>query len=129
LPPNKTSPQGEGKVVFTVKPKTTLKSGVTISNQARIVFDQNAPINTPIWSNKLAQEAAGKLTASPTKLAFGDKTKAKRVTYTNGNKKGGLSILVSSVTGPNGFLLSAKACTVYFLLRGRAAESRCHSSR
>lgn len=53
LPPNKTSPEGQGSVLFTVQAKSGLASGTTISNKASIVFDTNDPIETPIWSNTI----------------------------------------------------------------------------
>ncbi len=51
LPPNQTQPEGSGAVLFTVKPKPGLAEGTQINNQARIVFDANAPIDTPVWLN------------------------------------------------------------------------------
>jgi hypothetical protein len=53
LPPDKEAPEGEGSVVFTVSPKTTLQTGAEIRNRARIVFDVNAPIDTPEWLNTI----------------------------------------------------------------------------
>ncbi len=46
LPPNNDEQQGEGSVSFTVRPLDSLQTGDTIQNQARIVFDINAPIDT-----------------------------------------------------------------------------------
>jgi hypothetical protein len=57
LPPNVTSPEGEGSVVFTVEPKPALASGTEIRNQAHIVFDTNAPIDTPEWLNTIDASA------------------------------------------------------------------------
>jgi hypothetical protein len=53
LPPNKVPPEGEGNVVFTVTPKKGLSTGTEIRNQARILFDTNAPIDTPQWFNTI----------------------------------------------------------------------------
>lgn len=50
LPPNVNPPEGDGSVVFTIKPKVT---GTPICNQASIVFDVNAPILTPQWCNTI----------------------------------------------------------------------------
>ncbi len=49
LPPNKPECDhcGDGHVSFMVWPKAGLASGTTIANQATIVFDVNAPIDTP----------------------------------------------------------------------------------
>ncbi|MGA2261459.1 MAG: hypothetical protein ABSH28_08485 [Acidobacteriota bacterium] len=46
-------PGGEGSVFFTVMPKQGLATGTQIQNQATVVFDVNAPINTPVWVNTL----------------------------------------------------------------------------
>jgi hypothetical protein len=53
LPPNVTSPEGQGSMLFTVRPKATLVSGAEITNQARIVFDVNPPIDTPQLLNTI----------------------------------------------------------------------------
>ena len=53
LPPDVTPPEGSGHVTFTVAPRGTLATGDQVSNQARIVFDQNDPIDTPVWSNTI----------------------------------------------------------------------------
>ncbi len=42
-----------GNMFFSVKPKNNLTTGDVIDNKAAIVFDSNAPIDTPIWSNKI----------------------------------------------------------------------------
>src|SRR5262249_26980612 len=41
LPPNKTPPEGDGSVTFTVQAKNGLATGKRICNQASIVFDTN----------------------------------------------------------------------------------------
>lgn len=53
LPPNLNPPEGEGSVVFFVKPKPELATGTQITNQAQIVFDVNSAINTPEWLNTI----------------------------------------------------------------------------
>jgi hypothetical protein len=53
LPPNSVPPTGQGSVQFTVMPKSALATGTVIRNQAAVVFDVNAPINTPVWSNTI----------------------------------------------------------------------------
>ncbi len=54
LPPNTeaNAPAGEGGVLFTVMPKRP-STGTEIRNGARIVFDTNAPLDTPIWVNTI----------------------------------------------------------------------------
>ena len=51
LPPNKSKPEGEGSVSFTIMPKQNIVDGAVIQNRASIVFDQNEPILTNTWQN------------------------------------------------------------------------------
>jgi len=53
LPPNKTSPEGEGFVSFTISVKQSLKDNDSFLNRAKIVFDLNEPIFTNTHSNTL----------------------------------------------------------------------------
>ena len=53
LPPNVNAPEGEGAVFFTVAPHPGLAAGVTLANQATIVFDENEPLATNEWRNLL----------------------------------------------------------------------------
>ncbi|HEV7771681.1 MAG TPA: hypothetical protein VGO48_00180 [Conexibacter sp.] len=65
LPPNQVSPEGEGSASFSVQPRA-LTSGTVVPNAASIVFDANAPILTPTWTNtvdKLAPTA--RVSATP----------------------------------------------------------------
>jgi hypothetical protein len=57
LPPNRTSPEGQGAVLFKVNYKAGLTTGTQISNSARIFFDFNAPIDTPVWTNTIDDAA------------------------------------------------------------------------
>src|SRR5262249_22446369 len=70
LPPNTAPPAGAGAVMFTARPKSALADGTQVSNQAAIVFDQNAPIPTPTWTNTLAQATAQQVSVSPRSLSF-----------------------------------------------------------
>ena len=53
LPPDNAQQQGEGLVTFTVQPLSGLTTTTAISNQAKVVFDLNAPINTPTVVNTI----------------------------------------------------------------------------
>ena len=53
LPPDNAQGQGEGFVTYTAKPIAALATGATITNQASVVFDTNAPIDTPTTINTL----------------------------------------------------------------------------
>ena len=57
LPPNRTSPEGQGSVSFTVKPKSAQVTGAQIRNRASIKFDENAVILTPEWLNTIDNSA------------------------------------------------------------------------
>ncbi|MEO1448139.1 MAG: PKD domain-containing protein [Bacteroidota bacterium] len=51
LPPNMTSPEGEGYVSFSVPMRTDIQASTLIQNRASIIFDNNAPIITDVWEN------------------------------------------------------------------------------
>jgi hypothetical protein len=53
LPPNVSSPEGEGSVSYSVRPKSGLAEGAETHNAASIVFDANEPIAAPDWMNTL----------------------------------------------------------------------------
>jgi hypothetical protein len=53
LPPNQNAPEGDGAVVFTVEAKPNQPTGTEIRNQAQVIFDTNAPIDTPTWLNTI----------------------------------------------------------------------------
>jgi hypothetical protein len=53
LPPNVTSPEGEGYLYYSVSPRTTLQSGDQLESTASIYFDTNDPIVTNTWSNTI----------------------------------------------------------------------------
>jgi PKD repeat protein len=51
LPPNVTSPEGQGFVSYTIQPKTALAHNTRIRNKAAIHFDNNPPIITNEFVN------------------------------------------------------------------------------
>ena len=53
LPPNNVSPEGEGSVSFSISMRDNLPNSAVVTNQARIIFDLNEPIDTPPWSNTI----------------------------------------------------------------------------
>jgi len=57
LPANVSPPEGEGSVLFSIMPQNSLSSGSSFSNQGTIVFDNEPPVPTPIWSNTLDASA------------------------------------------------------------------------
>jgi RHS repeat-associated protein len=74
LPPNNTANAGTGYVTFTVLPKRGLANATTITNQASIVFDANAAINTNVVTNTIdtsaPTSAVGPLPATTTATSF-----------------------------------------------------------
>jgi RHS repeat-associated protein len=75
LPRDVVSPQGEGFVRYTVSPKEGLVTGNVIAAQASIVFDTNAPLATPTYSNTIdvaapAIAVAALSDTSPTAIAL-----------------------------------------------------------
>jgi hypothetical protein len=57
LRPNANPPEGDGSVLFTIQPREDLATGSAIGNHASIVFDLNAPIETPVWLNTIDRDA------------------------------------------------------------------------
>ena len=57
LPPDTDGAKGQGYVAFSVSPRTGLADGTTITNEASIVFDANAAIATPTWTNTIDSTA------------------------------------------------------------------------
>lgn len=53
LPPNDASGRGQGFVDYSISPKANLTTGAAITAQASIVFDDNAPLLTPVYTNKI----------------------------------------------------------------------------
>lgn len=57
LPPNKTSPEGQGGVTFSVEQVPGLRHGAKISNGATIFFDKQGAIDTPVFTNRIDTRA------------------------------------------------------------------------
>ena len=53
LPPDDAAGDGEGYVSFQVAPNAGLATGTQVFENASIVFDKNAAIETPVWSNMI----------------------------------------------------------------------------
>jgi hypothetical protein len=53
LPPNIHNPEGCGYFVYSIDLKNNLTHGTVIKNKASITFDNNTPIETNTWSNKI----------------------------------------------------------------------------
>lgn len=56
LDPDTNGRRGLGYVSFTVNPKSDLVTGDIINNSATIIFDNNPPISTPVWSNGIDKQ-------------------------------------------------------------------------
>jgi len=102
LPPNLTSPEGEGFVSYTIRPRSGVPTGTIIDAEARIVFDFNEPIDTPPIFNTLD---SGAPTSHVTELSgfVEDGTFLVRWTGTddqNGSGLASFTIFVSTDGGP-----------------------------
>jgi uncharacterized repeat protein (TIGR01451 family) len=53
LPPEDGTGRGQGHITYFVKSRPELATGTLITNKARIVFDYNDPIDTPLVSNTI----------------------------------------------------------------------------
>lgn len=53
LPPNMTSPEGEGFVSYQIEANADVLSGARLDAEARIIFDTNEPIDTPLHFNTI----------------------------------------------------------------------------
>jgi len=58
LPPNDSTGRGEGHISYFVKPLADLPTGTRIENEARIIFDFNEPIDTPVVVNTIDADRA-----------------------------------------------------------------------
>ena len=56
LPPNDSTGRGEGFVSYQIDAKENLKHGDSITNQATIIFDDNAVIETNTWVNIIGKD-------------------------------------------------------------------------
>ena len=74
LPPDSDGVQGQGSVLFTAMPLAGQTTGAAFPNMATVVFDSNAPISTPTWTNTLditpPVSAVTALPASTTQTSF-----------------------------------------------------------
>jgi hypothetical protein len=54
LPPNDANHRGEGSVSFAVRPREDLGDGTVLENAATIQFDENPPLYTNLWVNRIS---------------------------------------------------------------------------
>jgi hypothetical protein len=91
LPPDKDGIVGQGSVLFNVSPKPGLTTGTLITNYATVVFDSNAAIKTPTWSNTLDADApASKVAALPSVESTTAATLAFPVKWSGSDKGSGI---------------------------------------
>jgi RHS repeat-associated protein len=89
LPPNQSPPAGEGFVTYVVRPKQALPSGTGIDAEASIVFDVNAPLDTPALLHTLD---AGGPASSVDPLPAVTLTESFTVAWSGGDDAGGSGI-------------------------------------
>ena len=101
LPADTAPPAGEGFVFYTVAPLKGLASGTVITNQASVVFDANAAILTPVWSNTLdVDPPTSALAALPKKKHTAAIPLQLAGTDTGGSGIGAYNVYVSDNGGP-----------------------------
>jgi hypothetical protein len=113
LPPNVVPPQGTGFVTYTVEPKSNLVTGTKINAQATVVFDTNAPINTPQMYDTVD---AGSPTSAVTALPATTTTAAFAVHWAGTDDVGGsgvadYNVYVSDNGGPFALWQTATTAT------------------
>jgi hypothetical protein len=57
LPADNPAPNGEGNLNFSAKMLPGQATGTSLTNGAAVIFDSNAPIQTPIWANTVDADA------------------------------------------------------------------------
>jgi len=91
LPPDSDGIVGQGVVQFSVMSKSGLTTGTAIKNQAKVVFDTNAPILTPTWLNTIdADLPVSKVAALPAAQPTSAQTLAFTVKWSGTDKGSGL---------------------------------------
>ncbi|MBE7502048.1 MAG: hypothetical protein HS113_17490, partial [Verrucomicrobiales bacterium] len=103
LYPNTTNRIGEGSLSYLVRAKAGLPSGTRIENRARIVFDVNDPIDTPLVFNTIDADAPTSRITSATAGEDGQVT----VTWATEDDSGGVGVagidLLASANGGDYF--------------------------
>ncbi len=67
LPPDVDGVEGQGSAIVNIMPESGQSTGAQITNGATVVFDANAPIDTPVWLNTLdVDPPTSAVTALPT---------------------------------------------------------------
>src|SRR5207253_556322 len=124
LPPNKTSPEGQASVTFNVMPKTSLVTNTAVPNQARIVFDVNAPIDTNVHLNTIDKTSP---TSRVTALAATQPEHSFEVNWSGtdvGSGVSGYDVFVSENGGPFTFWqVGATATSAIFYGRANSTYS------
>jgi hypothetical protein len=112
LPPDDAAGDGEGFVSWTGTAKSTLTTGTTVAGQASIVFDRNAPIATPVWTNTIdANTPTASVTALPADSPAGNLTVAWTGSDANGSGVGSYDLYESTDGGPLTLILPATTLT------------------
>jgi uncharacterized repeat protein (TIGR01451 family) len=113
LPPDNANNDGQGFVTFTIKPKSTVATGVVIHNGATITFDTEAPINTNIVSNTIDAEPPNSAVDSlpPTQPGPTFNISWSGLDAPNGSGLLSYDIFFSANNGPYQLLLSGTTAT------------------
>lgn len=91
LPPDTDGVKGQGSVIFNVQPMPGQATGTQITNMATVVFDSNAPINTPAWLNTLDVDKPTSNASAPESVIAAGGTASIPVTWTGTDKGSGIA--------------------------------------
>ncbi len=117
LPPDDASGRGEGFIGYTVDTAAATPSGTAINAVASIVFDTNAAISTPVWTNTID---SGNPTSAVTALAANQASNAIPLSWSGQDEAGGsgiasYTIFVSTDGGPfTPFLQNTTATSAFY---------------
>jgi hypothetical protein len=116
LPPNDSDGDGDGFVTYSVQPKAGATTGTTISAQASVVFDTNAPLGTPTFVNTLD---AGAPTSTVTALPA-ESPSSLSLSWSGHDDAGGsgiasYTVYVSDNGGPFMWLTTTAATSTTFI--------------
>lgn len=113
LPPNLTSPEGEGFVTYSVRPRGDAETGDVIDATATIIFDVNEPIDTPPIFNTLdADDPVSAVDALPSNVATTTfDVSWSGVDVEGGSGLAGFDVYVSANGGPFELFLAGTTLT------------------
>jgi hypothetical protein len=105
LPPEDGTGRGDGRVTYSARLLDAVADGASAAARARIVFDVNPPIDTPVWTNRVDREPPRSAVTSATQPGGANCKQQLNVTWSgtdvgSGSGLASYSILVAKNGGP-----------------------------